>query len=370
MAASVDVILNNSAREFLDTTTWSAAACEPLTGDVSARKYFRLKKDKQSAVLMDASHILESVAPFIRIDRHLHQLGFSVPAILARGDKKGFLLLEDFGDATFTRLLDEQPDPILQRQRRQTPGRAGSPLPAAHQPGNCGAHGVTRPTHAPDFLKKCFDAEKLYMLATDVLIALHKHPQAIPKGLRTYHPQKMLEDIELFLEWRTPAISEAGKAEFRTVWGEILPVAHQVPTSLLLRDYHVANLMLLPEREGVRQAGLLDFQDAYQGPVTYDLISLLEDARRDVPEGLREKMTARYMAHFPIPNRNAFAISMVILAALRHTRVLAIFERLSQHEGKHDYKRLHSPRVERMLQRALTHPMLAKVKRWMDRYAR
>jgi hypothetical protein len=147
-------------------------------------------------------------------------------------------------------------------------------------------------------------------------------------------------------------------------------VAHQAPTSLLLRDYHVANLMLLPEREGVRQAGLLDFQDAYQGPVTYDLISLLEDARRDVPEGLREKMAARYLAHFPIPNRNAFATSMVILAALRHTRVLAIFERLSRHEGKHDYKRLHSPRVERLLQRALTHPMLAKVKRWMDRYAR
>ena len=323
MAASVDVILNNSAREFLNTTAWSAAACEPLTGDASARKYFRLKKDKQSAVLMDASQILESVAPFIRIDQHLHQLGFSVPAILARDDKKGFLLLEDFGDATFTRLLDNQGEP-----------------------------------------------EKLYTLATDVLIALHKHPQATPKGLRTYHPQKMLEDIELFLEWRTPAISEAGKAEFRTVWGEVLPVAHQVPTSLLLRDYHVANLMLLPEREGIRQAGLLDFQDAYQGPVTYDLMSLLEDARRDVPEGFRRKMAARYLAHFPIPNRNAFATSMVILAALRHTRVLAIFERLSRHEGKHDYKRLHSPRVERLLQRALTHPMLAKVKRWMDRYAR
>lgn len=319
----MDVILNNSAREFLDTTDWSAAACKPLTSDASVRKYFRLQKNEQSAVLMDASQVPESVVPFIRIDRHLHQLGFSVPAILARDDKKGLLLLEDFGDATFTRLLDNQGEP-----------------------------------------------EKLYTLATDVLIALHKHPRAISKGLRTYHPQKMLEDIELFLEWRTPAISEAGKAEFRAVWGEILPVAHQVPTSLLLRDYHVANLMLLPEREGVRQAGLLDFQDAYQGPVTYDLISLLEDARRDVPEDFREKMAARYLAHFPISNQNDFATSMVILAALRHTRVLAIFERLSRHEGKHDYKRLHSPRVERMLRRALTHPMLAKVKRWMERHAR
>ena len=321
MAASVDVILNNSAREFLDITAWSAAICKPLTGDASVRKYFRLQKNKQSAVLMDASHIPESVAPFIRIDRHLHQLGFSVPAILACDDKKGFLLLEDFGDATFTRLLDNHDD-----------------------------------------------LEKLYTLATDVLIALHKHPRAIPKGLRTYHPQKMLEDIELFLEWRT--ISESGKAEFKTVWGEILPVAHQVPTSLLLRDYHVANLMLLPGREGVRQAGLLDFQDAYQGPVTYDLMSLLEDARYDVPEGLKEKMLARYLSQLPKHERDTFETSMVILAALRHTRVLAIFERLSRHEGKHDYKRLHSPRVERMLQRALTHPMLAKVRRWMERYAR
>ncbi|MGA2178392.1 MAG: phosphotransferase [Verrucomicrobiota bacterium] len=363
-------ILNNRAREFLDATAWSNAACEPLTGDASARKYFRLQKDEQSAVLMDASSILESVAPFIQISQHLRQLGFSVPAILARNDKKGLLLLEDFGDATFTRLLDGQPDAISQRQREQTSARAGSPLPAAHQPDNCGAHGVTRPANASNLFNEWFEPEKLYTLATDVLIALHRHPQAIPKGLRTYHPEKMLEDIGLFLEWRTPTISEAGKAEFKTVWREVLPLAHQVPTSLLLRDYHVANLMLLPNRPGVRQAGLLDFQDAYQGPITYDLMSLLEDARRDVPDELGEKMVARYLARFPALDQKAFETSLAILAALRHTRILAIFEKLSRHEGKHDYKKLHSPRVERLLQRALHHPMLAGVKRWMDRHAR
>jgi hypothetical protein len=318
----VGKILNNRAREFLNSTVWSNAACDPLTGDASARKYFRLQKDKQSAVLMDASSVLASVAPFIQISRHLHQLGFSVPAILARDEGKGLLLLEDFGDATFARLLDNPCEP-----------------------------------------------EKLYTLATDVLIALHRHPQAIPKGLRTYHPEKMLEDIGLFLEWRTPTISETGRKEFKTVWREVLSVAHQVPASLLLRDYHVANLMLLPEREGVRQAGLLDFQDAYQGPITYDLVSLLEDARRDVPDNLREKMVARYLARSPALDRKAFETSLAILAALRHTRVLAIFEKLSRHEGKHEYKKLHSPRVERLLQRALRHPMLAGVKQWMERYA-
>ena len=179
----------------------------------------------------------------------------------------------------------------------------------------------------------------------------------------------MLEDIGLFLEWRTPTISETGRNEFKTVWREVLSVAHQVPASLLLRDYHVANLMLLPEREGVRQAGLLDFQDAYQGPITYDLVSLLEDARREVPDNLREKMVARYLARSPALDRKAFETSLAILAALRHTRVLAIFEKLSRHEGKHEYKKLHSPRVERLLQRALRHPMLAGVKQWMERYA-
>jgi aminoglycoside/choline kinase family phosphotransferase len=199
------------------------------------------------------------------------------------------------------------------------------------------------------------------------LITLHQHPQSVPKNLWLYHPQKMLEDVELFLA--VHPILETGKTEFRAIWLEVLPLAHQVPTSLLLRDYHVANLMLLPGREGIRQTGLLDFQDAYQGPVTYDLVSLLEDARRDLPLGLKTKMIAHYLAQFPNLDRKAFETSLAILAALRHTRVLAVFEKLSR-EGKPAYKKLHSPRVERLLQAALRHPTLAGVKNWFDRYAR
>jgi N-acetylmuramate 1-kinase len=311
----------NASRKFLGGTVWSDAEREPLTGDASARTYFRLRIGSQTAILMDASRIREIVTPFIQINRHLHQLGFSVPEIIARDDKNGFLLLEDFGDETFSRLLENQ-----------------------------------------------FEPEKLFALATDVLIALHKSRRAIPKDLRSYHPQKMLEDVELFLEWHP--VSEKGKTEFQTVWLDVLRLAHQVPASLLLRDYHAANLMLLPKRKGVRRAGLLDFQDAYQGPVTYDLVSLLEDARRDLPSGLKEKMLARYLAHFPNLDRNAFGTSLAILAALRHTRVLAIFEKLSRRERKHDYKKFHSPRVERMLQEALRHPKLSGVKQWFARYAR
>lgn len=314
--------MNERVRAFLSGTAWKGSLCRPLTGDASLRKYYRLYKETRTAVLMDSSLLLASLAPFIQIDLHLAKLGFSAPAILERDEQNGFLLMEDFGDQTFTSLLERETNP-----------------------------------------------EKLYTLATDVLVHLHRHPRAIPAGLRAYQPQKMLEDIELFLEWRTPNISAQGKDEFRAVWREVLPGAHKLTASLLLRDYHVANLMLLPEREGVQQAGLLDFQDAYQGPTAYDLVSLLEDARRDVPQALKEKMLERYVSSIGISDTKAFAAALAILAAQRHTRVLAIFERLSRHEGKHDYKQLHSPRVEHMLQKALAHPLLAGVKAWFEKYA-
>ncbi len=109
----------------------------------------------------------------------------------------------------------------------------------------------------------------------------------------------MLEDIELFVQWRTPDVTALEKEDFRAAWRAVLPLAHRVPASLLLRDYHVANLMLLPDRAGIQQAGLLDFQDAYRGPVTYDLVSLLEDARRDVPESCRKNCWRAISPPFP-----------------------------------------------------------------------
>jgi N-acetylmuramate 1-kinase len=307
----------------VEASAWNYSLCEPLAGDASLRKYYRLRKDGQSAVLMDASRALSCFGPFIQIDEHLAQLGFSVPGILARDEAHGLLLLEDFGDANFAHLLEDKSK-----------------------------------------------TESLWNLAIDVLVALHRHPKAIPSGLRAYHSQQMLADIELFLEWRTPGISEHGKTEFREAWRKVLPLAHQGQNSLLLRDYHVANLMLLPGRKGIREAGLIDFQDAYQGPATYDLVSLLEDARRDIPQDLKDRMLARYIAQANPPDLKAVTTSMAILAAQRHTRVLAIFERLSRQESKHDYKNLHSPRVEKMLHNALTHPLLSTVQQWFQQYAR
>ena len=308
--------------EFLAGTSWRQAVCAPLTGDASARRYFRLRADGQTAMLMDASRARECVAPFHQLALHLRRLGFSAPEVFHWCAKRGLMLIEDFGEQSFTRLLD---------------GGA--------------------------------EEEPLYALATDVLAALHQQAGAVPARWRVYDPQKMLEDLELFLEWRAPGLASRGRAAFCAAWRQVLPLAHRVPQSLLLRDYHVANLMLLPEREGLRRAGLLDFQDAYAGPVTYDLVSLLQDARRELPEPLQATMLARYLAACPAPSADDFAASLAILAAQRHTRVLGIFERLSLRDGKHEYKRRHSPRVERLLRRALEHPALGPVKNWFSRYA-
>jgi Predicted phosphotransferase related to Ser/Thr protein kinases len=309
-------------KTFLWFAGWKSPELKPLAGDASTRKYFRIVERSRSAILMDASLNRDSLAAFVQIDEHLRRLEFHAPKILARDIARGWLLLEDFGDDTFAALLD-----------------------------------------------KGADAAELYVLGIDVLAALHAKPDAAPENLRRYDPEKMLEDIELFLEWRTPRISAEGANEFRRAWREVLPLAHAVPSSLLLRDYHAANLMLLKDETGLKRVGLLDFQDAYVGPVTYDLISLLEDARRDLPDGKREKMLDRYCSKFPNLNLETFRTSLAIVAAQRHTRVLAIFERLSRAQGKHDYKRLHSPRVERLLETALEQPVLAEVKRWMNQYA-
>ncbi|HEY1662511.1 MAG TPA: phosphotransferase [Verrucomicrobiae bacterium] len=306
--------------DFLKDTQWKNAAQEPVTGDASTRKYFRLRKNSETAILMDASRARETVPSFVQIAGHLCALGLSAPKIIAGDIADGFLLLEDFGDETFSELLE-----------------------------------------------KGFNAEELFTLGTDVLIGLHKQPGAAPRDLRTYSPQKMLEDAELFVA--VNEISGDGAEEFKKAWHEVLPVAHQVPGSLLLRDYHVANLMLLSGREGICRAGLLDFQDAYQGPITYDLVSLLEDARRDLPAGLKEKMISRYLGQFPNLDVAQFKTSLAILSALRHTRVLAVFEKLSR-QGKPDYKKLHSPRVKRLLHEALRHPKLAALKDWFARYAK
>ncbi len=313
-------------RAFLDARGWGGVEPALLAADASFRRYFRLTAGNgERAVLMDAPPGREDVRPFRDLAEHLGHLGFSAPEILADDETRGFLLLEDLGDATYTRLIRE------------------------------GA-----------------DEAALYRLATEVLIALHSLPEAraVPEGLPPYDRARFLDEAALFIDWYLPAVTGRNatpdaRADFFAAWDQVLPAVEAVPRSLVLRDYHVDNLMHLPGREGVAACGLLDFQDGVAGPALYDLMSLLEDARRDVPREIVDRERARYLAAFPALDRGAFDAAWAVLAAQRHTKVLGIFTRLCARDGKPGYLQ-HVPRLWRLLDNALNHPALDPVRRWLD----
>ena len=307
---------------FLDVEGWGAARIETLAADASFRKYYRLRLPDRQAVLMDAPPERENVQAFLHVAKTLRSLGLSVPEILAAHPEAGFLVLEDFGDQTYTRLLDT------------------------------GA-----------------DASSLYLLATDVLVALHREMGKSPVGLPGYSDDLMMEEAELFTDWYMTAlfgkpISEACDS-YREIWRTLLPLARQVPDSLVLRDFHVDNLIRLKGREGIMACGLLDFQDAVMGPVTYDFVSLVEDARRDVPTRVREMARDRYLASFPEIDLDTFDLSCALLGAQRHCKVLGIFTRLRDRDGKPGYL-VHVPRLWRLLEEAVTHPVLEPLRHWLD----
>ena len=311
---------------FLEGCGWGGFAAVPLAGDASFRRYYRVAGDGRSTVLMDAPPPQEEVGPYLLVAALLRRLGFSAPEVLAEDRDEGFLLLEDFGDDTYTRLLE----------------------------------------------RGC-DEPALYALAVDTLVALQQAVE--PYGaaeLPPYDMTRLLAEAALLADWYRPAVCGAPLArglreEYLGLWRAVLPLAVVSPPTLVLRDYHVDNLMLLADRPGVRGCGLLDFQDAVSGPPSYDLISLLEDARRDVPAALRQEMTEHYCAAFPALDRPAFRRSAAILAAQRNCKILGIFTRLWKRDGKPQYL-AHIPRVWRLLEGELRHPVLAPIARWLDRH--
>ena len=310
-------------QSFLARAGWGAAKRSRLAGDASFRHYDRVVEGSRQAVLMDAPPPKEDVRPFVRIARHLHDLGFSAPTLLAVDEDNGLLLLEDLGDDTYTRLLAQ-----------------GS------------------------------DEEVLYALATDVLAEMHSRPDAIPAGLPPYDDERLLAEACLLTDWYMPAVlgcdtDRAAREEYVALWREVFPVARTVPDTMVLRDFHVDNLLLLP-RDGLAACGLLDFQDAVAGPLTYDPMSLLEDARRDIDPLLIERMKQRYLARMPI-NRAVFEASWAVMAAQRHAKVIGIFTRLCKRDGKPVYLG-HIPRVWRLLEAAVRHPSLARLQGWLERH--
>ncbi len=302
---------------FLAAAGWAGAARAALAGDASARRYERLSLDGRRAVLMDAPPERgEDTARFARVDRWLRARGYSAPEILAEDHAHGLLLLEDLGDALVARLV------------------------------------AADPRHEPD----------IYAAATDVLADLHRHE---PPGFAPRLDGPALGELTAILpEWYLPGIGAP-----RTAASDALPALVAAlhdrftdgRTALALRDFHSENLIWLPERAGPARLGLLDFQDAVAAHPAYDLVSLLQDARRDVPEPIERAMVARYVAARELdPDR--FAAIYALLGAQRALRIVGVFARLARRDGKMQYLPL-LPRVWAALERNLAHPALAGLAR-------
>jgi aminoglycoside/choline kinase family phosphotransferase len=306
------------ASEFLQACGWAEAQILPLAGDASFRRYFRVVQGDRSAVLMDAPPPHEDPRPFIAVAEWLVSRGLSAPDIIARDLDKGLLLLADFGDVRLRETLDTDPE----RER------------------------------------------ELYELATDVLVHLHGHPPM--EGLPPHGLEQWLTELDLFIDWYCPAVgADVDSDAYRRAWTKVLqPVADDgLGAVTVLRDYHAENIMLISDRRGISHFGLLDFQDALAGHPAYDLASVLEDARRDVPPNIERAMIDRYLA--ATGHGATFESAYWALAAQRNTRILGVFTRLWKRDNKPGYRRF-QPRMWGLLERDLAQPGLAPVRDWFD----
>ncbi len=319
-------VLHQHIAAFVAHAGWAGAAIRPLAGDASARRYMRLTHPaKGNAVLMVAPpEQAGDTGPFVDMAEHLLRHGFSAPRILAHDRASGLVLVEDLGDDLYAR--------VCQRDHEAEPA--------------------------------------LYGAAVDVLVRLRETP--LPESLPPYDEAALLSESRLFREWYLPAatgreVPEDVAAMFDALVAQGCRVATRAAPCLVLRDYHAENLLWLPERVGIGRVGLLDFQDALAGHPAYDLVSLLEDARRDTSPELRESMMARYLDATGSP-RDSFLAAYVALGVQRNLKIVGIFTRLFRRDGKKGYLSL-IPRVWAHLMRDLAHPEMADLREWVLRHA-
>ena len=302
--------------EFLERAGWAGAAVKPLAGDASFRRYFRLRRGDETAMLMDAPPPHEDPRPFLAVAHWLAEHGLRAPHIIAEDAAAGLVLLEDFG----TRRMRDHLDAV----------------PA--------------------------DETAAYEGAIDALVVLAKLPAGpwAPYDMATY-----AREARLFIEWFCPAQGlTVDAAGWEAAWAEALAPLSPSPPVTVLRDYHAENIMLLDASVSGGTQGLLDFQDALAGHAAYDLVSLLQDARRDVPPALEQTMLARYLAATGAEEAD-FRADYARLGAQRNAKIVGIFVRLARRDGKARYLGL-IPRVWALLERDLAHPALAPVAAWFD----
>ncbi len=309
--------------QFLQTHKYEPTQLAFLASDMSLRRYYRLSAPRR--VLMDAP-FPEDPKQFINIARYLQECGLRAPSILEHCLDNGFVLLEDFGDHTFTAILKNTPEK---------------------------------------------EAE-LYQTSMKVLKHLHKEAKKQPEFIASYTIEKLLSEAEVFIDWYWQAlkgtpVSKLIKIEFLNAWRNAFEQIPKTPQSLVLRDYHVDNLMIVDEQEDIKGCGLLDFQDALWGSVVYDVVSLLEDARRDITPSLVDQMWVSFLKDVPDSEHQNHRTAATILGAGRHTKVIGVFVRYAIKHGKNDYLK-HLPRLWKYLEKSLIIPELSQVKNWFNRY--
>lgn len=323
-----------------------------LQGDASTRAYARLVGESTSHVLMDSprqpdgppirnglpysqiAHLAEDVTAFHAMSAALASYGMSVPEIRAFDHERGLLLIDDLGDLTFGRALESG-----------------------------------------------LDQRELWSAAVDGLMSLRAHapPERLPIPGSTRHHAiarfdrtALLIEVELTTDWYWPAVKGApippdAKADFLRVWNAQIDWLETLPLGWVLRDYHSPNLMWL----GDKRVGVLDFQDAMRGPWAYDLVSLLQDARLDVPEDIERDLLAHYRHEVaklePAFDTAAFDTAYAILGAQRNTKLLGLWKRLANRDGKFGYL-AHLPRTWRYMERNLRHPALSELASWFDKH--
>jgi hypothetical protein len=348
-AAAAKVERLEKLRRFLSAAGYIDAGRRHMAGDASTRSYARLIRNDVSEILMnfparvdrqliydgksylEAVHLADEIKPFVAIGNALHARGFSAPAIHHSNLDDGFLISEDLGDAGV--IEGEPPRPIVAR----------------------------------------------YEAATDLLVALHR--QALPATLPvagsspyaipTFDVAAMLIEVSLLLDWYLPdrgvAVTDAMREGFFALWAEILAPVLARPETWVIRDFHSPNLIWRAERRGIARVGIIDFQDAVLGPAAYDVASLAQDARLDIPEQLEISLLSRYVLGRRMHDRNfdaaGFAATYAIMSAQRNTRLLGVFSRLNRRDGKPHYLR-HQPRIFTYLSRSLAHPAMAPAQAW------
>jgi tRNA threonylcarbamoyl adenosine modification protein YjeE len=340
-------------RAFLDEAGFGQADRRRMQGDASTRIFERLTLDDRTAVLMNAprrpdgppvrdgkpysaiAHLAEDIIPYVALAAGLRDVGLSAPEILHADLDRGLIVMEDFGD------------------ERVVAGEPAAPI------------------------------EECYLAAIDLLAALHSRELTdtlavtaeLDYQLPHYDMAAFLIEAELLLDWYLPRAgapaTAATRAGFLRHWRAALAPALEAQPTWVLRDYHSPNLMWLPQRDDIARIGVLDFQDALIGPAAYDVASLLQDARVDVSEAMEMALLTRYVRARQNGDQEfdtaGFTRLYATLAAQRATKILGIFARLDQRDGKPQYLR-HMPRLWNYLRRSLAHPALAALKAWYAAY--